>query len=820
MDGPTQPAAMDGGAAPQQRRKRATSRALDAERIRFRMASIKVGVALTMVAALGTEAYAAATPDGPHRSALMLLAAGGLASAPLILMLPRERLVRSRWREPFFVLWSCALVAVVAAATSLDGGTSSPLRALFVLPLIFAALSYPPGAVAIVATVDMTAYTVTALISAPSPADSGFVAFAIACAAMLCIWQAINHHRQDMRLDDTAEALQESEAMSWAQAIQQEEVASFGQRALEGARISDLFGDAVRSVQRVLGTEIVAILEHQPDEDRFLIRSAVGFPEGVAGKATVPDGRESQAGFTLLSGEPVIVEDWDEEERFPRSEVLARAAVGSGISVPIKGRGEPYGIIGAQALSTRRFGEQDVTFLKAIANSLAYELERRHEEDDARSRAMHDALTGLPNRALFLDRLKQGLAETERSGDLVAVLFLDLDHFKVINDSLGHPAGDALLREVAPRLRHAIRPGDTVARFGGDEFGVLLRGIVDERDATRVAERVASELLTPFAVAGREHFVSVSTGIALGSGGQRPDDLIRDADAAMYSAKDRGRGRYEVFDQAMRARLRERITVENELRTAIDSEDFGIVYQPVISLADGGIMGAEALVRWNHPDRGLLRPDQFISVAEETGLIRPLGQWVLETACREAATWQNDEPDSRPIEISVNISARQLSPEFVEVVQRALSVSGIQPPCLALELTEDALSEDDATVREALSNLQEVGVRLTLDDFGTGYSSLAYLRHLPFQTIKLDRSFVRHLQPEGVDREIVGAIIALGRALNLQVVAEGIETEDQLEVVRDLGCDLGQGFFFSHPLSAEGFTRFLESGPARAVERS
>jgi diguanylate cyclase (GGDEF)-like protein len=820
MNGSTESAAADRGVVPPPRKERPAPHSLDAERFRFRMASVNVGVALTAVAALGTEAYAAASPDRPHRAALMLLAAFGLASAPAILFCPRERIIRSRWREPFFVVWSCALIGVIGAATALDGGTDSPLRSLFVLPLIFAALSYPPGAVAIVATVDITAYTAVALISAPSPADTAFVAFSLGCAAMLCIWQAINHHRQDARLGDAAEALQASETVSWAQALQQEEIAAFGQRALEGARISDLFEDAVESVQRILGTEIVGILERQPNDDSFLIRAARGFPDGVAGKATVPGGRKSQAGFTLLTGQPVIVEDWSKEQRFSRSDVLARAAVGSGITVAIKGRGEPYGIIGAQALAPRMFGDRDVTFLQAIANSLAYELERRIEESDARRRAMHDALTGLPNRALFLDRLQQALAETERSGQLVAVLFMDLDHFKVINDSLGHQAGDALLREVAPRLRHSIRPGDTVARFGGDEFGILLRGLEDERDATRVAERVASELLTPFAVAGREHFVSVSIGIALGSGGQRPDDLIRDADTAMYSAKDRGRGRYEIFDQVMRARLRERMTVENELRTAIDSEDFGVVYQPVVSLTDGRITGAEALVRWRHPERGVLRPDQFISVAEETGLIRPLGQWVLETACREAATWQDEDPDARPIEISVNISARQLSPEFIEVVQRALSVSGIQPPCLALELTEDAVVEDDATVREALSNLQEVGVHLTLDDFGAGYSSLAYLRHLPFQTIKLDRSFVRHLRPEGVDQDIVGAVLSLGKALNLQVVAEGIETEEQLQVVRRLGCELGQGFYFSHPLSAEKFATFLASGPVRAAELS
>jgi len=391
----------------------------------------------------------------------------------------------------------------------------------------------------------------------------------------------------------------------------------------------------------------------------------------------------------------------------------------------------------------------------------------------------------------------------------VGVLFLDLDHFKLINDSVGHASGDELLKHVAPRLTNAVRSVDTVARFSGDEFGVLLAEEVDERTATRVAERIAAALSAPFSIAGHEHFVAVSIGIALGSAGQRPEDLIRDADTAMYSAKRRGRGRYELFDQEMRARLSERIAVDNELRTAIARSELRLHYQPVVAVDSGRVVGAEALVRWLHPERGLLMPGQFIAVAEETGLIRPLGRWVLETACREAAGWQQEDPDARPIQLSVNVSVRQLTPDFPDFVGRTLEAAEIQPACLSLELTEDLLIEDDAAVREVLTGLRTLGINLAVDDFGTGYSSMGYLRRLPFRTIKLDRLFVQNLVADGVDEAIVTAVIALGRALGMEVVAEGVESEEQLAIVRRLGCKFVQGYYFSPAVSAAEFSKLL-----------
>ena len=391
-------------------------------------------------------------------------------------------------------------------------------------------------------------------------------------------------------------------------------------------------------------------------------------------------------------------------------------------------------MIGVSSFAPRKFGPDEVNFLQAISNALASAIERRDEEEAAHHRALHDPLTGLPNRTLFADRLAHALAEQERRGSRVAILFLDLDHFKLVNDSLGHQAGDELLTAVGPRLMRALRPGDTVARFSGDEFGILLDDISDERDATRVAEKIAGALTAPFVLGEAQHFVTVSIGIAIGGAGDRPQDLIRDSDAAMYRAKDKGRARYEIFDDEMGVRLADRLRVENELRAAVERGEFRVQYQPVVSLATGKVVGAEALVRWNHPERGLVAPSDFIPVAEEARLIAPIGRWVLEEACREATAWQHINPDAPPPRISVNVSMRQLSDQrFVETVRRALEMTGTQPASLSLEVTEGAVMEDPETVSASLHELKSLGVLLALDDFGTGYSSLGYLKRLPLR---------------------------------------------------------------------------------------
>jgi diguanylate cyclase (GGDEF)-like protein/PAS domain S-box-containing protein len=438
--------------------------------------------------------------------------------------------------------------------------------------------------------------------------------------------------------------------------------------------------------------------------------------------------------------------------------------------------------------------------------------ERKAAELQLAHQAMHDALTGLPNRALFLDRLHHALLRRVRAGTgTLAVLFLDVDRFKVINDSLGHDAGDRLLVDVAGRLDAALRPADTVARFGGDEFTVLCEDIAGEVEAVAIAQRIVDLFAEPYELEGREVFLSTSVGIALASGTPaqppRPDELIRDADAAMYRAKDRGKARYELFDAAMRDHALQRLEVENALRRAVEREELRIHLQPEIAVDGGAIVGFEALVRWEHPERGLLSPAEFIPLAEETGLIIAIGEWVLRHTCAEAALW---EPGG--LGISVNVSARQLAHgDFVEVVRRTLQETGLPPEALCLELTESAVIESGAATLATLNGLKGLGVKLAIDDFGTGWSSLGHLRRFPIDVVKLDRSFVSGLGTAPQDASIAAAIISLAHALGLSTVAEGIETDEQLAVLASLGCDLGQGYLFARPAPLDTFAAFLAS---------
>jgi diguanylate cyclase (GGDEF)-like protein len=486
-----------------------------------------------------------------------------------------------------------------------------------------------------------------------------------------------------------------------------------------------------------------------------------------------------------------------------------------GITVVIDGASGPFGVLDGQSTGERPFTPEDVHFVQAVANVLADAIARIAADEVMRERALHDPLTGLPNRVLFVDRLARSLAQARRRGNAVAVLFLDLDHFKLINDSLGHQVGDDLLMAVAPRLHQQVRPTDTIARFGGDEFGILIDEIADERDAIRVTERIQAAFTRPFVLNHVEHFVSASVGIAMAtSGNEPPEGLIRDADAAMYRAKDRGRARYELFDELMRARAVERLEVENELRRAIERSELELHYQPVVSLVRGEITGAEALVRWRHPTRGLLPPSDFIPVAEESGLIEPIGRWVMQEAALQAAEWHRARPDARPIEISVNLAARQvIQPDLADIVFGVVQGTGLDPAGLNLEITESALIEDSGLPVETFNSLKKLGLRLVLDDFGTGYSSLGYLHRFPLDGLKIDRSFVRELDaPDGGGQiAIVEAILAMGRALSLRVVAEGVETEEQLERLRDLGCEYAQGFYFARPLAAQSMTRLIMS---------
>jgi diguanylate cyclase (GGDEF)-like protein len=784
------------------------------QEIQLRLASVGVGIGLTVIVCLGGAVYALATWDQPNRSLILAAIAAGLLSVPLMRLLPIERIVRSRWRETFFLIWSIGDVALIAVCAALDGGSRSAYAVLLVLPLLFASLSYPLRTTILVALVNIAAFLAVALGVGGGLLYSGFGIFILICVALLSGWQARNQAQRRDMLAETAHALATSEGTSRLQARQQEEVARFGQRALGGAEIDQLEDEAVEVLQRVLAIDVAAVLRLIPDEGELVVEAVVG---PVPEQTMIPAGYQSQAGYTLITRSPVMVADWRTEQRFRQSPILTEAGVRSGATVPIKGEGDPWGVLGMQSLSVRDFTAQDVSFMEAIANVLANAVERRTAEERTQHEALHDPLTGLPNRNLFLDRLEHALAQARRHDNSVAVLFLDLDQFKLVNDSLGHAAGDELLAAVAPRLEQALRPGDTVARFGGDEFAILAEDISNERAATLVAERIAAALTKPFVVRGREHFVSASIGISIGSGVEAPGSLIRDADAALYRAKERGRGGYEIFDAAMRSRVVEYMQIENDLRRALQRRELLLHYQPVIRLRDGAVVALEALLRWQHPARGMIGPAGFIPVAEESRVILPIGRWVIEQACLAAAEWQARDPDAPPIGVAVNLSARQLTdPDLLGHVEQGLRVSGIDPATLKLELTESTLLEDIASVERTLDALQGLGCRLVLDDFGIGFSSLGYLTRLPLDAIKLDRSFVQKLGGSREDEAIVRAVSEMADAIGIVVVAEGVETEDQLEAVTALGCGYAQGFYYAEPAPVEELDAVLSS-PLKAA---
>jgi diguanylate cyclase (GGDEF)-like protein len=456
-----------------------------------------------------------------------------------------------------------------------------------------------------------------------------------------------------------------------------------------------------------------------------------------------------------------------------------------------------------------------------VTDRLKVEQALRASQEQYRTLAFHDPLTALPNRALFGDRLEQALRRALRDGLSVGVLFLDLDNFKVVNDSLGHHVGDDLLVQVARRIRGCLRDEDTAARFGGDEFAVLVGDISEPSDTQVVADRLAEAMRAPFQIAGRDVVVTASIGVAVSAAARTDrESLLQAADLAMYRAKSNGRARSELFDPRMAAEADDRLLLEMDLRAAIDQNQLSVVYQPIVSLETGRVCSGEALLRWEHPERGTIGPTRFIPIAEETGLIVSIGAWVLDEACREAMRWPRPE-SCELLAVSVNVSPRQLRDAgLVESVRRALAVSGLPASRLELEVTESAVMNDPDAVRARLEELRSLGVSLSIDDFGTGYSSLGQLRHFPFETLKVDQTFMRGLGQDAQNTAIVGGVIALARNLGMSVVAEGIETAEQLEHLQALGCDRGQGYFLARPLRAEQLRRLLTERSQLAPPRA
>ncbi|MGH9179192.1 MAG: putative bifunctional diguanylate cyclase/phosphodiesterase [Acidimicrobiales bacterium] len=474
------------------------------------------------------------------------------------------------------------------------------------------------------------------------------------------------------------------------------------------------------------------------------------------------------------------------------------------------------GCVGALRVGFRgkvRLDRREVQVLTTFANHVGSALYNTHLIEELRSQALKDPLTGLPNRTLLLDRLSHALKRLRRRPGRVAILFCDVDRFKVVNDSLGHQAGDELLVAVARRIESGLRAGDTATRFGGDEFVVVCEEVRNEAQAAEVAERLAAILAEPFLLRGEDIYLTASIGVATSSNGDDdPMVLVRDADAAMYEAKAQGRARCVVFDNPMRERAVARLEIENDLRRAIERGELRVHYQPNVKIDGLQMIGVEALVRWERPGRGLIPPSDFIALAEETGLILPLGRYVLREACRQVAEWMADGLVSDTFAISVNLSAHQLrSPEVLHHVHDAIEASGINPWQLCVEVTESALVDDTRGATETIRRIHGLGVRIAIDDFGTGYSALSYLHLLPVEILKIDRSFVGRLGPDPRDRAVITGLIDLAHALSLTVVAEGVETADQLADLTAMACDIAQGYYFAKPQAAPAMRSLLRA---------
>jgi diguanylate cyclase (GGDEF)-like protein len=502
----------------------------------------------------------------------------------------------------------------------------------------------------------------------------------------------------------------------------------------------------------------------------------------------------------------------------PERQFLMQDGVLSVLVIPIIVEMEFWGFIELhQCTQAYEWSPQEISIMFAMAASMSAAIQRQNTEELMRHQAYHDALTDLPNRTLFTDRLQQALSAAQRSETGVAVMFMDLDRFKNINDTLGHSVGDDLLHEVSHRLRLCLRDGDTVARWGGDEFTVLLSQIHSEVDAINTAQRILESLKTPFYIGNHELHVDASIGISIfPQDGKEAETLLQNADVALYRSKEQ-RGSSQLYTPSMNSEAPELLVLENGLRHALQREEFLLYYQPKINITTGDIVGLEALIRWDHAGMGLVSPGTFIPLAEETGLIVEIGEWVLRTACEQLIFWHQE--GLQPLTVAVNLSARQFfQPNLIESITQVLEHTRLDPAFLEIEITETTAVKSIEFARTVLRQLQDKGVHIAMDDFGTGYSSLNYLKQLPLNTLKIDRSFISDLRPDTKDAEIIKSVISLGQGLKLQIVAEGVDDPEQLAVLRDLNCEIVQGFLFSRPLSAADMTEILRENWKRRSE--
>jgi diguanylate cyclase (GGDEF)-like protein/PAS domain S-box-containing protein len=592
------------------------------------------------------------------------------------------------------------------------------------------------------------------------------------------------------------------------QAMRQRLIAEFGQQAFASTDVEDVLKRAVELVSVALKSDYCTVLELDREGRQLLMKATAGWPEELKSSPAVPIRPGGRLEYVLSHREPLIIDDLPKDGRFPDSPLL-KLGVRSGIQVPIFGTAGTYGILSSHSRADMHFGPDDASFLQSVANILAVAIERKNAQERLERLAQFDSLTGLPNRQLFHDRLLKTIAHARRGGSPMAVLFIDLDRFKLVNDTQGHTAGDRLLQDAAVRLLQCVRSGDTVGRFGGDEFGAIVTDLAKPGDAGVVAQKVLDALSQPFKLEAHDTYVSASIGITLfPADGDNPEALVMNADTAMYRAKEQGRNTYQYFTREMNERALARVRMEAALRRAIERKEFLLHYQPKVDLSSRMICGFEALLRWQHPEKGLVLPGEFVSILEDAGLIVQVGEWVLQEVCSQIRAWEREGLPVKPI--TVNLSARQFQQkDFEATVRHVLREAQVDPALVEFELTESLLMSDPEGAARTLRGLKGSGVKISVDDFGTGYSSLAYLKRFPIDALKIDYSFVRDITTDPEDAMITLAIIGLAHNLKLKVVAEGVETQEQLELLAANGCDEIQGYRFSVPTTPEACARML-----------